>query len=131
MRFLTLVLVLFLLGTVKTFAQSETGKASYYHDKFEGHHTSSGENFHQKAYTCAHKTHKFGTWLKVTNLKNDSVVFVRVNDRLPKKSKRSIDLTRQAAEELNFIRSGLTQVKIEVVVKEEVPEKYLEKNESK
>lgn len=119
--------LLFLLLSLGIRAQTETGKASYYHDKFEGRHTSSGEDFHQRLYTCAHKTYKFGTWLQVTNLKNDSVVYVRVNDRLPKKSKRSIDLTRQAAEELNFIRSGLTTVKIEVVEENMVPEKYFVK----
>jgi len=119
--------LLFLLLSFCVHAQTETGRASYYHDKFEGRHTSSGEDFHQRGYTCAHKTYKFGTWLQVTNLKNDSIVYVRVNDRLPKKSKRSIDLTRQAAEELNFIRSGLANVKIEVVEESMVPERYIAK----
>lgn len=125
MKAIHFLFLLFLVGHVH--AQSETGKASYYHDKFEGRHTSSGEDFHQRAYTCAHKTYKFGTWLRVTNKKNMEVVYVRVNDRLPKKSKRSIDVTRQAAEELNFVRSGLATVTIEVVEESEVPEKYLSK----
>jgi rare lipoprotein A len=44
------------------------------------------------------------------------VVIVKVNDRLPKKSKRSIDLTMKAAKQLNFVQRGLTKVKIERVI---------------
>lgn len=102
-------------------AQTETGKASFYHSKFEGHGTSNGEVFRQNKFTCAHKTLAFGTWLKVTCLKNNNVVYVRVNDRLPKSSKRSIDLSLTAAEKLNFVRSGITQVSMEVVNSEDVP----------
>ena len=102
-------------------AQTETGKASFYHSKFEGHGTSNGEVFRQNKFTCAHKTLPFGTWLKVTCLKNNNVVYVRVNDRLPKSSKRSIDLSLTAAEKLNFVRSGITQVSMEVVNSQDVP----------
>jgi rare lipoprotein A len=51
----------------------------------------------------------------VTNLSNNKVVVVKINDRLPKKSKRIIDLSKAAATELDFIRQGLTQVEIEVL----------------
>src|ERR1700740_1864814 len=91
------------------------GVASYYHNKFNGRKTSNGEIFQNTGFTAAHKTLPLGTWVRVTNLKNDSVVVVKVNDRLPKTSKRSIDLTVAAAEQLNFIRAGLTKVKIEVI----------------
>jgi rare lipoprotein A len=92
------------------------GKASYYADKFNGRRTSSGEKFNNDSLTAAHKYLPFGTRLIVTNLKNDSVVVVRVNDRLPKKSSRTIDLTKAAARKLNFIKSGLTHVYIEELV---------------
>ncbi len=91
------------------------GVASYYHNKFNGRKTSNGEIFQNTGLTAAHKTLPLGTWVRVTNLKNDSVVVVKVNDRLPKTSKRSIDLTVAAAKQLNFIRAGLTKVKIEVI----------------
>ena len=55
------------------------------------------------------------TLVRVTNLKNDSTVVVRINDRLPKKSKRVIDLTKRAAKQLNFVQAGLTKVKLEVL----------------
>lgn len=93
----------------------DTGIASYYAKRFEGRKCSNGSIFTHKQLTAAHKTLKFGTQLKVTNLKNDSTVIVTVTDRLPKKSKRSIDLTLKAAEQLNFVRSGLTKVTLEVI----------------
>lgn len=91
----------------------QVGRASYYANKFEGRRTSSGEIFKQERLTGAHKNIKFGTMVKVTNLKNDSTVIVKINDRLSQNSKNIIDLSLKAAKQLNFIQSGHTQVKIE------------------
>jgi len=91
------------------------GTASYYANKFEGRKTSSGEIFRQDSLTAAHKTLPFGTVVSVTNLSNDSIAVVRINDRLPKSSTRSIDLSMAAARQLNFVRKGLTKVRIDVV----------------
>jgi rare lipoprotein A len=113
------LLIIFSILTQWISAQVETGTASYYHNKFQGRKTSSGEIFKQDLMTCAHKTLPFGTMLKVTNLSNDSVVMVKVNDRLPKKSKRSVDLTTAAAKQLNFVAKGLTKVRIEVIEKKD------------
>ena len=93
----------------------ETGIASYYHKAFEGRKCSSGEIFRHDSLTAAHKKLKFGTRVRITNLKNDSVVVVKINDRLPYYSKRTIDLTYRAAKQLNFIRQGLIKVKIEII----------------
>jgi rare lipoprotein A len=81
----------------------KSGIASFYHKKFEGRLTATGEVFANDKYTAASNTHKLGTYVKVTNLNN----------------KRAIDLAKIAAEELNFINAGLTKVKIEPVTKEE------------
>lgn len=89
-----------------------TGIASFYAQKFNGRKTSSGEKFSNDSLTAAHKKFKFGTYVLVRNLKNDSTVIVKINDRLPAKSKRSIDLSVKAAKQLNFIKSGLTKVEI-------------------
>ncbi len=94
----------------------QTGKASYYSRKFQGRETSSGEIFKHNKYTAAHKTLPFGSIVRVVNLENDSIVYVKINDRLPKTSKRLIDLTRKAAVELNFIKKGLTKVVVERVL---------------
>lgn len=91
------------------------GIASFYHQKFNGRKTSSGEIFSNDKLTAAHKTIKLGTYVRIRCLKNDSTVIVKVNDRLPQNSKRSIDLTTRAAKQLNFIQAGLTKVEITVL----------------
>jgi rare lipoprotein A len=91
------------------------GTASFYAQKFNGRKTSSGERFWNDSLTAAHKKFKFGTYVLVRNLKNDSTVIVKINDRLPQQSKRTIDLTLRAAKQLNFIKSGLTKVEITVL----------------
>jgi rare lipoprotein A len=94
---------------------SEKGSASYYANKFNGRRTSSGEIFNQEFLTAAHKTIKLGTFVKVTNLSNDSTIVLKVNDRLGRSSGHTIDVTRKAAEHLNFVRKGSTKVLIEIL----------------
>lgn len=94
---------------------AEKGKASYYSSKFEGRRTSSGELFRQNELTAAHKKLPFGTFVLVRNLKNDSTVVVRINDRLSQKSSRIIDLSLSAAKQLNFVRDGIANVTIEKI----------------
>ncbi|MBI3512385.1 MAG: septal ring lytic transglycosylase RlpA family protein [Bacteroidetes bacterium] len=106
----------------KLFSQypPDTGIASWYGNKWNGRMTASGQIFHPNELTAAHKTLPFGTLVKVTNLSNDSVVIVKITDRLPKKSTRSIDLTPAAAKKLGFYSKGLTKVKMEVVGQEPI-----------
>lgn len=103
-----------LLGTT-IFAQTQTGKASFYADKFEGRTTASGEKYKHSKLTAAHKTLPFGTKVKVTNIANDQSVEVVVNDRGPYVDGRIIDLSKSAAEKLGFVNLGLADVKVEVV----------------
>ncbi len=91
------------------------GLASFYANKFNGRKTSSGQIFSNTGLTAAHKHLKFGTKVMVRNLKNDSTVIVTINDRLPQKSKRTIDLTTKAAKQLNFLKSGLAKVEITIL----------------
>ena len=113
--FITLVFSLSATALWGQTGRSETGIASFYHDKFVGRRTANGEIFSQEKFTAAHKTLPLGTWVRVTNLQNDSSVVVRINDRMPAWNKRSIDLTRAGAKKLNYISSGVTRVKIEVI----------------
>ena len=94
------------------------GTASYYAKKFHGRKTANGEIFCNDSLTAAHKKLPFGTIVKVTNLRNDSTVVVKINDRLPSTSKRMIDLSQSAARQLNFMKAGLTKVRIEIIRKE-------------
>lgn len=104
-----------LIFCIGSLAQSQTGKASFYADKFEGSMTASGEKYRHSKATAAHKTLPFGTKVKVTNLANNKTTEVVINDRGPYVDGRIIDLSRSAAEALDFINQGLAEVKIEVV----------------
>ena len=53
--------------------------------------------------------------VRVTNLENDRSVIVKIDDRMRSDSALLIDLTRRAAEELDFIREGKTRVQLTVV----------------
>jgi rare lipoprotein A len=100
---------------VLAFAQVQTGKASFYADKFDGVSTASGEKYRHNKLTGAHKTLPFGTKVRVTNLANNQSVEVIINDRGPWVEGRIIDVSRSAAEQLGFINKGLAEVKLEVI----------------
>lgn len=92
------------------------GKAVYYHDKYHGRKTASGEYFSQSNLTAAHRTLPFGTIVKVTNLKNGLSVVVRINDRGPFGAKdKIIDLSKEAARRLNMLKDGVIPVKVEIL----------------
>ena len=91
---------------------TETGKASYYADKFQGRRTASGEVFRQRKMTAAHRTLHFGTRVKVTNLDNGRSIKVRVNDRGPFVAGRIIDLSSNAARKLGMKQAGVANVRI-------------------
>lgn len=93
----------------------DSGIASWYGPNWKGRLTASGEYFDPDSMTAAHKTLPFGTIVKVTNVSNDSVIYVRITDRLPKNSTRSIDLTPVAAKKLGFYSNGLQKVRMEAV----------------
>lgn len=116
MKQFLIISVLILMSFITKTEYNQTGKASYYSNKFVGRKTSSGEVFKQDLLTAAHKSLKFGTLVKVTNLKNDSIVVVKINDRLSQKSGSLIDLSLKAAKQLNFIKNGHAQVKVETVL---------------
>jgi rare lipoprotein A len=90
----------------------ESGKASYYADKFVGRPTANGEIFRQNKLTAAHKTLPFGTKVKVINLSNGKKVKVRITDRGPFVQGRIIDLTTKAARRLGMLQQGVAQVEI-------------------
>lgn len=91
------------------------GIASYYADDFHGKMTSNGEVFNMYDRTAAHRVFPFGTLVRVTNLENQKVVLVRINDRGPFKEGRIIDLSLGAARELDLIQQGTGRVRLEVL----------------
>ncbi len=94
---------------------AETGYAVHYSNKFQGKKTANGEIFDQNGLTAAHKKFPYGTQVKVTNLENDRSVTVKINDRMRTRNRNVIDVTRRAAEELGFVKSGRARVSLEVV----------------
>ena len=98
------------------------GIASFYANKFEGRKTYTDEIFSQEKLTGASNTLPMHTWIRVTNLRNNLSVIVRINDKMHPRNKRIIDLSRAAAEKIGFAGRGLTRVRIDVFGKKRPPE---------
>ncbi len=94
-------------------AQKQKGRATYYSKKSTGTRTANGEKLHHDSMTCAHRTHPFGTLLKVTNPSNKKEVIVRVTDRGPFTRGRIIDLSWRAAKKLGILNDGVAMVTVE------------------
>ncbi len=92
---------------------NETGLASWYGPNFHGKMTANGEKFNQWAMTAAHKTLPLPSMVRVTDLKTDRSIIVRLNDRGPFADGRIIDLSRAAAEALGVRARGLAKVRVE------------------
>jgi rare lipoprotein A len=65
--------------------------------------------------TAAHPTLPLPSLVRVTNLRNNKSVIVRVNDRGPFAKSRIIDVSEKAAILLEFKDQGTTEVKIELL----------------
>jgi len=107
-----LLSILFLFISITMAFAKQHGKASYYSNKLQGHHTSDGGRYHRDSMTCAHRTYAFGTILKVRNPKNDKEVIVTVTDRGPFQRRLTIDLSYRAAMELDIVCAGIASVEI-------------------
>lgn len=88
-----------------------TGEASYYHNRFEGKKTASGQPYSKHKLTAASNKFNLGDSIRVTNTKNNKKVTVVVNDRMSNNG-RLIDLSRAAADSLGFVKDGVTVVKV-------------------
>jgi len=94
---------------------AETGNAVHYSDKFQGKKTANGEVFDQNELTAAHKKFPYGSKVKVTNLANNQSVIVKINDRMARRNKNVIDVTKSAAKELGFLKKGRARVSLEQI----------------
>jgi len=93
----------------------EVGLASYYARSLQGRRTASGTRYDGRAMTCAHRTHPFGTVLRVTDVESGRSVTVKVTDRGPFAPGRVVDLSWAAARALGILDQGLARVKVEPV----------------
>lgn len=99
----------------ESFDYVETGTASWYGPGFHADSTANGEVYNQNKLTAAHKTLQMPCFVRVTNLENGRTVIVKINDRGPFKKGRIIDLSKRAAELLDFANKGTARVKIKVM----------------
>ena len=90
-------------------------RASYYSHALVGRKTASGEPYDPALFTASHATLPMGTILRVTRLPDGPSVEVRVNDRCGCTHGRQLDLSEAAARQLNILRVGAAQVRIEVL----------------
>lgn len=91
------------------------GLASWYGRRFHGKRTSSGEAYDMYAMTAAHPTLPIPSYVKVTSLRNNKSVVVRINDRGPFHSSRVIDLSYTAAHKLGIAQMGSGLVEVESI----------------
>jgi rare lipoprotein A len=98
----------------------QVGRASWYGKHFHGRKTASGEPYDMFQFTAAHPALPLGTRVKVTNLKNQRWVIVRVNDRGPIPRSRIIDLSYGAAQILGLRAEGVERVRLDLVRPEQV-----------
>jgi rare lipoprotein A len=92
----------------------QTGMASWYGKGLKGRKTANGERFDPEELTAAHRTLPFGSIVRITNLRNNRSVSVRITNRGPFIRGRIIDVSPAAARELRMVKSGVTRVRIEV-----------------
>ena len=113
MNFKTMFVILTLMFSNVSFAQ--TGTASWYglNDGFHGKRMANGERFNTYALTMAHRTLPFGTKVRITNLNNNKSVLVTVKDRGPYSHGRIADLSYAAKNAIGM--GGTAPVSLQVV----------------
>src|SRR3954451_5073416 len=97
------------------FGSTQTGIASWYGYPYHGRRAANGEVYDMEAFTAAHRTLPFETWVRVKNLDNSRTVEVRIQDRGPFVNGRIIDLSRAAAREIDLLGPGIAKVKLTII----------------
>lgn len=114
---ITLIFTILTLSFVKAqeIGDTQTGKLNFYNDIYHGRPTASGDIYDKTKVSAAHKTLPMKTMVEVENLENGKSIFVEINDRIPEGSDAVLELSRAAAEQLDFIHDGVTQGKIRII----------------
>lgn len=109
------LLSVFLYLTMPASTYVEVGIASYYADYFHNKTMANGEVFDMYKNTAAHKTLPFGTKVRVTNLDRNITITTTITDRGPYIEGRIIDMSKYGGELLGIDKSGICNVKIEII----------------
>ncbi len=117
-----ILLIIMMISTLGLFSfktntedAKKTSFASFYHDKFNGRKTASGDIFSNHKLTAANRTLPFGTMVKVTNLRSGKSVVVEINDRGPFHSSRALDLSKAAFDSIGNTSRGTMPVEYEII----------------
>jgi len=94
-------------------AYHKAGMASWYGAAFHGRLTANGEIYDMTALSAAHPTMPLPSYARVTNVANGASVIVRVNDRGPYHGGRIMDLSKRAAELLDYTTSGTAKIDVQ------------------
>ena len=92
-----------------------TGMSSWYGAAFHGRRTANGEIYDKSSITAAHPTMPLPSYARVTNLRNNHSIIVRVNDRGPYHGGRVLDVSERVADALEFKHLGTTRIKVDYI----------------
>jgi rare lipoprotein A len=106
------IALFFVLTTIISAQSTKQMTASYYHQKFVGRKTASGEVYNSDSLTTAHRTLPMGTRLMLINETTQDTVIVRVNDRGPYAKKYKLDVSLAAAKKLGMLRKGSAKLTV-------------------
>jgi rare lipoprotein A len=121
---ITLIALIFIVACQPEEANfRQTGESSYYADFFNGRQTANGEVFQNDSLFAAHRTLPLNTIITVKNLENGKKIKLRVNDRGPYAKDRILDVSRRAADSLNFLEEGVARVEITASLPDSVAKK--------
>ena len=111
---------LFIPANAQKIEPVQYGNAVLYSKKLCGRTTANGGKLDCDALTAAHRKLPFGTKIRVTNVKTDKSVVVKINDRGPYSKKDILDLSPKAAKMIGLtVRNGRIRVRIDVLAKKE------------
>jgi rare lipoprotein A (peptidoglycan hydrolase) len=96
----------------QSYRGTHTEVASWYGPGFAGRRTSNGEIYNPEGLTAASKTLPLGSHVRVTNPDTGRSVVVRINDRGPYVSGRSLDLSHGAARQIGLTSAGVGRVQV-------------------
>jgi rare lipoprotein A len=110
---MTAVVLFFTAQTNVSAKFAQYGIASFYSDYYNGRTMANGEAFYNASNSCAHRTLRFGTELKITNLSNGRTTTCVVRDRGPFVAGRVVDLSKATFDDIAPLSQGLVRVRIE------------------
>ncbi len=93
---------------------TEYGLATWYTAPYKGRKAANGQIFDDHALTAAHRTLPMGSLIVVTNMKTGQSSAMRITDRGPFVSDRTIDLTIASAKATGVYLPGSAQVRVDV-----------------